>query len=86
MWSNRLPIHKGAHLFTCAREAGLSFKDSDTIISTLSHVDTRGILHRNSEEALRLGATCAPFFVTESDGCIVAFDSFHDFQQSILSS
>ncbi|VDM58012.1 unnamed protein product [Angiostrongylus costaricensis] len=55
MWNSRLPISKGSHLFTCARESGLSFKDSDQIISTLSHVDSRQILHKNSEEALLLG-------------------------------
>ncbi|KAE9414875.1 hypothetical protein Angca_000794, partial [Angiostrongylus cantonensis] len=55
MWNSRLPICKGSHLFTCARESGLGFKDSDHIISTLSHVDSRQILHKNSEEALLLG-------------------------------
>ncbi|KAK6057981.1 hypothetical protein COOONC_04456 [Cooperia oncophora] len=55
IWERKQLVHKGAHLFQCSREAGLSFKDSDEIISRLSHVDSRQLLHENSQEALQLG-------------------------------
>uniref|UniRef100_A0A0N4WQN8 2-oxoglutarate dehydrogenase E1 component DHKTD1, mitochondrial n=1 Tax=Haemonchus placei TaxID=6290 RepID=A0A0N4WQN8_HAEPC len=38
IWEQQLPVHKGAHLFQCSRDAGISFKESDEIISRLSHV------------------------------------------------
>ncbi|KJH44328.1 hypothetical protein DICVIV_09644 [Dictyocaulus viviparus] len=86
VWQNRLPTFKGAHLFACAREAGLTFKESDEIISRLPHKDTRQLLHKNSEEAFRLGAMCAPLLVCESDDTAQIFENFHDFEQSVLHS
>ncbi|XGW08292.1 hypothetical protein V3C99_010975 [Haemonchus contortus] len=86
IWEQQLPVHKGAHLFQCSRDAGISFKDSDEIISRLSHVDNRQLLLQNSEEALRLGASSAPFFASTIDTPTVTFSDFHDFKKHLLNS
>ncbi|KAK6041617.1 hypothetical protein COOONC_20877 [Cooperia oncophora] len=68
------------------RRSGLSFKDSDEIISRLSHVDSRQLLHENSQEALQLGASSAPFFASSSGEPTVTFSDFHDFKNFVIGS
>ncbi|WKX96491.1 hypothetical protein Q1695_012713 [Nippostrongylus brasiliensis] len=86
IWNRRLPVHKGAHLFACAQEAGISFKDSDEIIARLAHVDSRQALHINSERALQLGANYAPFFALSSEETARTFDNFYDFERFVLGT
>ncbi|KAK6734295.1 hypothetical protein RB195_017836 [Necator americanus] len=79
LWDRRLPVHKGAHLSTCAREAGLTFLESEEIISRLSHVDCKELLRRNCEEAILSGVKFAPLFVA-CDADSIAFHSYADFE------
>ncbi|EYB84398.1 hypothetical protein Y032_0317g2320 [Ancylostoma ceylanicum] len=85
IWDRRLPVCKGAHLSTCAREAGLTFLEAEEIISRLSHVDSKELLRRNSEEAVLLGASFAPLFVSSPEYSIT-FHNFHDFRTSLFNN
>ncbi|KHJ84320.1 hypothetical protein OESDEN_15969 [Oesophagostomum dentatum] len=85
IWERRLPVHKGAHMSVCAREAGLPFVMSESIVSRLSHMDTRQLLEENSKEAFIHGVTFAPLFVS-SNGSTVVFHNFHDFRAYLQKS
>ncbi|KIH61375.1 hypothetical protein ANCDUO_08356 [Ancylostoma duodenale] len=85
IWDRRLPACKGAHMSACAREAGLTFLEAEEIVSRLSHVESKEVLHRNSEEAVLLGANFAPLFVASNDDAI-SFHNFHDFTTFLLNN
>ncbi|VDP08485.1 unnamed protein product [Heligmosomoides polygyrus] len=74
------------HLFTCAREAGLAFRDTEEIIARLSSVEARKLLHDSSEDALRLGASSAPFFAVTDNEVTTTFDNYQDFKRCVLGS
>lgn len=86
IWEARKPVHKGAHLFTCAREAGLAFRDTEEIIARLSSVEARKLLHDSSEDALRLGASSAPFFAVTDTEVTTTFDNYQYFKRCVLGS
>uniref|UniRef100_A0A1I7WBS2 Transposase n=1 Tax=Heterorhabditis bacteriophora TaxID=37862 RepID=A0A1I7WBS2_HETBA len=85
LWERGLPISRGSHLATCAREIGIEFKDSESIISRLSHRMVKYRLDKTTGEAADNGGTGSPMFtVEESSGNILVYDNIHDFQQKLL--
>ncbi|KAK5967447.1 DSBA domain-containing protein [Trichostrongylus colubriformis] len=86
IWELQQPVHKGAHLFRCSRNAGVSLRDTEEIVSRLSHVDSRQLLHQNSLEAFQLGAVSTPFFASVDGSQTTTFSSFQDFKRFMLTS
>ncbi|KAK6013243.1 hypothetical protein OSTOST_21499 [Ostertagia ostertagi] len=86
IWDLQQPVRKGAHLFQCSRAAGVSFRDSEELVSRLPHMDSRQLLHENSLEALQLGASSAPFFASTNGIPTTTFNNFNDFKRFVLTS
>ncbi|PAV59400.1 hypothetical protein WR25_03525 [Diploscapter pachys] len=62
LWENYDSIFWAPKLCKCAREIGLSFRDTEDLVSRLSHPKSRKLITQSSDRAIQLGATSTPFF------------------------
>uniref|UniRef100_A0A0N5AKH8 DSBA domain-containing protein n=1 Tax=Syphacia muris TaxID=451379 RepID=A0A0N5AKH8_9BILA len=63
VWSDNAPFNRSPHFFKLCRAIGLSFRDSDDIVSRLETVTNIKLFRKNSNLACSYGAVDTPCFV-----------------------